>query len=492
MKTRVWILLALTGCALGAENDGAFDDELPGGAVTQWTDSTELFMEHPALIVGRPAKLAVHLTDLTDFAPLRSGTVTFRFQPRDGDEPVVVVQNGPRLPGIYGPTAEFGRPGDYDLVILVESPQARDSILVEGLRVFDAAGEVPAAAEAPGGEIGFLKEQQWKTPGFRTAFALPGRLAGRFEATGVISPGAGRLAQVVAPVGGLVDLDAATRAPPVGRWVERGAVLAVITPALGESGSAVAQARAELRNAEDEYQRAMRLYAAEAISQRRLREAEIRLQAAREAMAGLAGGGGTSGGRLDLQAPIAGVIGERQLVAGSRVEAGTVLFTVVNPSLVWLKVNVPVEAAPRVDRSAPATFRLEGSERLFRAARVVSVGSVMDPLTRTVPVLYEVANADRAIPIGANARVSVPTGERADGVLIPASAVLDEDGRPIAYVQTAGEAFEKRTLTVGASDGERVLVVAGLAPGERVVTGAVYQVRLASLSTSVPAEGHEH
>jgi membrane fusion protein, heavy metal efflux system len=117
---------------------------------------------------------------------------------------------------------------------------------------------------------------------------------------------------------------------------------------------------------------------------------------------------------------------------------------------------------------------------------------VIDSLSRTIPVLYAVENRDGALKVGANARVAVRTGKREPGVIIPASAVLDDDGRPVAYVQSDGEAFEKRTLTLGAREGDRVLARAGIAAGERVVTGAAYQVRLASLSTSVPAHGHEH
>jgi membrane fusion protein, heavy metal efflux system len=155
-------------------------------------------------------------------------------------------------------------------------------------------------------------------------------------------------------------------------------------------------------------------------------------------------------------------------------------------------VNVPAAQAANVSRSAGAEFRVEGSERVYAARRVVSVGSVIDSLSRTVPVLLEVANPDGSLRVGANARVAVRTGLRESGVVISASAVLDEDGRPIAYVQPAGERFEKRELALGGREGERVLVRAGLRPGERVVTGAAYQVRLASLSTSVPAHGHEH
>jgi hypothetical protein len=105
------VALALVTCSRSNANEADADPALAGGAVTLWTDSTELFMEHPALIVGHPDVFAVHFTDLTDFAPLRSGRVTFRFQPRDGSAAVVVVQEEPRAPGIYGPRPEFTRPG---------------------------------------------------------------------------------------------------------------------------------------------------------------------------------------------------------------------------------------------------------------------------------------------------------------------------------------------------------------------------------------------
>ena len=115
-----------------------------GGAVTRWTDSTELFMEHPALVVGVPLRFAVHLTDVTDFAPLRSGRVTLRFRPRSGGALVEVTQDAPRVPGIYGPTATFAAPGTYDLTILVRSPQDRDSLEAGAFRVYATAADAPS------------------------------------------------------------------------------------------------------------------------------------------------------------------------------------------------------------------------------------------------------------------------------------------------------------------------------------------------------------
>jgi RND family efflux transporter MFP subunit len=275
--------------------------------------------------------------------------------------------------------------------------------------------------------------------------------------------------------------------------VDRGRRLVVLTPTLGEAGSAYAQARRELREAEAEHARAARLYAAEAVPQRRVLEAEIRLQAARETLAGLAGGEAMdSTGKLPIRAPIAGVVASRRVTPGSRVLPGELLFSIVDPSVVWLAVHVPAARASRLSAATAATFRVEGSERIYPARRTVSVGSVVDSVTRTLLVLYEAANPDRTIKVGATATVAVRTGSPVRGVVVPSSAILDEDGRPICYVQASGERFEKRELTLGGNDGMQAVVLSGLRPGERVVTGAAYQVRLASLSTSVPAEGHAH
>jgi RND family efflux transporter MFP subunit len=492
MRTNATALLTIflcVGCAggRGAQNGVA---EPPGGSITLWTDSTELFMEHPALIVGRATRFAVHLTDLSDHAPLRSGKITLKFVPRDGHEPIVVTQDAPRLPGIFGATAEFGRPGLYDLAIVVESPQAKDSIAVTGLRVFASAAEVPAGDEENGG-IPFLKEQQWKSPGFATAFAMDGTVMETFDAAGTVVPAAGRAADVAAPIGGLIEVDGTGRSPAPGQWVERGQLLVVLTPALGEAGSAYAQARGALREAEDEYARAARLYTVEAVSQRRLHEAQSRLQAAREALAGIAGATDSTG-QLPIRAPIAGVVASRRVIPGSRVAGGELLFSIVDPSVVWLEVHVPAARAARLSAATGASFRVEGSERTYRTRRTVSVGSVVDSLTRTLLVLYEAANPDRTIKVGATATVAVGTGTPVRGVVVPSSAILDEDGRPICYVQASGERFEKRELTLGGNDGTHAVILSGLRSGERVVTGAAYQVRLASLSTSVPAEGHAH
>jgi RND family efflux transporter MFP subunit len=200
----------------------------------------------------------------------------------------------------------------------------------------------------------------------------------------------------------------------------------------------------------------------------------------------------TVDGRLAVRAPLAGVVTARNVVPGVRVSAGDPLFSILDPSVVWLTVNVPAARAGDVREGSIAHFQVEGSSRLHVSGSMISRIGVLDSVTRTTPVTYRVPNPDGSITVGANARAAVRTGRRVTGLVIPASAVLEEDGRPIAWVQVEGELFEKRDLRLGAREGDRIVVLGGLAAGERLVTGAAYQLRLASLSNSVPTEGHEH
>jgi multidrug efflux pump subunit AcrA (membrane-fusion protein) len=69
---------------------------------------------------------------------------------------------------------------------------------------------------------------------------------------------------------------------------------------------------------------------------------------------------------------------------------------------------------------------------------------------------------------------------------------VDDAGRPIVFVQTEGESFVRRPVTLGAREGGIVQVKHGIRAGERVVTKGAALIRLASMSSQVPAHGHVH
>jgi multidrug efflux pump subunit AcrA (membrane-fusion protein) len=91
------------------------------------------------------------------------------------------------------------------------------------------------------------------------------------------------------------------------------------------------------------------------------------------------------------------------------------------------------------------------------------------------------------------AEVFLKAGEPAEYISIPEPAIVDEDGLHTTYVQLEGEAFEKRILKTGITDGGYIQILDGLKIGERIVTKGAYQVRLAALSPeSAIGHGHAH
>jgi multidrug efflux pump subunit AcrA (membrane-fusion protein) len=185
-------------------------------------------------------------------------------------------------------------------------------------------------------------------------------------------------------------------------------------------------------------------------------------------------------------------VASRDFVPGGRVTAGVPLFTVVDPSIAWLRVQVPVAQTGAL-APARARFTVEGGGELYETTRLLSVGTLVDPRTRTVPVVYEVTGATAArLMFGQIAEASVPLDGVEQGIAIPESAVVDDNGTPVAYVQVGGEEFERRVLTLGQSDGVHVLAREGIRTGEMVVITGAYQVRLASLSGNEFAGAHAH
>ncbi len=484
------LVLAFAGCQASEENpnsDNALEPE--GGVVTIWTDSSELFFEHPPLVADQPGEpWAVHLTALSSFQPVNAGVLTLRFIGPDGAEHVHTTES-PSRSGVYGPAPSFAAPGAYDLTVEVDGPDLNDVIHVGPVIVHQTWNDVPLLEPEPPVGITFLKEQQWPIP-FATVEVTTGEVATSIRAAGTIVPVANRVANVTALVDGILLADRNRSAAVPGQWVDAEQTLAVLSPVAGDNAFSTQRARAQ--RLEREVARLERLYAVEAVSARRLEEARHDLEVA-EATLGAMGADGNDGYDLPLKAPIDGVVNTRHFALGERVEAGHLLMTLVDTRRVWVRLFVPASDVANATTITGATFAVEGGATVFRANRVVSIGQVLDMERRALPVVLEVENTDRALRVGMMATGRVLIGRPTRGLIVPTAAIRNEDGMLVTYVQIGGETFERRALTIGPSDGEWTLVMSGVRRGERVVTIGAYQVRLSSLSTTeISDHGHPH
>lgn len=505
--TLALVSLVASGCNRAAAPPAASAEEPEALSITRWTEKTELFAEYPPLVVGESSRFAIHLTRLDTFKPLTDGTV--EVQLRGGsDAPEVFRVAAPSRPGIFGVDVKPTRAGKRELVVVLRSPGLSDEHRVGEVHVHakaDAGRTVAAdtGEDVPG--ISFLKEQQWsldfatsvvREQSVRESIRVPARLEAR----------PGGAADVVAPIDGRL-----TRVPdlPLGASVTRGQELARLLPPPAVPGDlphlqrARAEAQTTLALATRDRQRAERLTSAGAAPQKRLDEArsaedraEARLAAADASLAqyNAARSGGITGadGLFVIRAPVRGVIARRDATNGANVTAGTVLFRVVDTANVHVVGQVPEAESARVRTVSAAEMEVAGRRDRVPAGRLASIGKVLDPDSRTLPITFVADNRELGLPVGQTVVLHLLMEPAPPQPVVPAEAVVDDAGRPIVFVQREGETFERRAVSLGPRSGDLVQIVDGVKAGDRVVTRGAYLVRLASLSTSVPAHGHVH
>ena len=504
---------ALTGCADRESSNGghdhgagpvaeANDDHDEGGeTLIDFSATTELFVEYRPLVAGQPTDMVVHVTRLADYKPLAKGIVTAVLADGSGSEETVRVET-PSIPGVFRVPLVPRAAGEPELTIHVESELGSQTHEFGPVTVFADAQSAQASHSGHdhGAEgIRFGKEQQWKIE-FATAEAIKGVVRRSIAATATIRAQPDGEAQIAAPAAGIVR--AADKFPRVGQPVMRGQILATLAPRLGGEtdqaslNAAASKADIELERAQRERERMESLFRDEAIPEKRLLEAranealaQAEADAARSRAKQLSGGAG-----IAIRAPIDGTIADVAVTSGAYVAEGASLFHIANTGRLWLEARVPESDVGRLGKPVGASFTVDGFDRTFsvddKNGRLIAVGGFVEPATRTVPVIFEFANPANALRLGMTARAQVFSGAGREAVLIPASAVQDESGTQAVYVQTGGDSFERRVIQTGARDGDRIAVLAGIYPGQRVVSRGAYLIRL-STSKAGPS-GHAH
>ena len=500
---------ALTAC--NRESATAPGPEVPTLAVTNWTDKSELFMEHPPLVAGQTIRFAVHLTRLKDFSALNAGRPRIEMTPESGGSTATLPGTEPLRPGAFRVEGKLPAAGRYRWVLIVDAPDLADRHDLGVATVFADTAAADAGAEKGSGEdaaaIAYLKEQQWTNP-FATTQVQEGDVRVAVRAPATIHPVPGGEAIVAAPAAGRLTADVL---PSIGDRVKAGQVLARLEPRLSAGAdratleAEVAEARAAVEAAKVEQTRAEQLLADRAVPARRAEDArratgvaEAKLRAAGARLAQRdetlhSGGGAAAGNAFALRAPISGRLAEVNATLGASYDEGAALFRVVRTDLLELEVQVPAADVARARQAAAVALEIPGLPKAIELeTHHVHHPGVIDATTRALPLQMEIANPGEQLLIGQAGTALLYTRDKQRVPVVPSEAVLMEAGRPYVFVQMGGEEFARRFIEIASRDGNLVGVKSGVKPGERVVTRGAYEVQLASAAKGLPAEGHVH
>jgi RND family efflux transporter MFP subunit len=175
---------------------------------------------------------------------------------------------------------------------------------------------------------------------------------------------------------------------------------------------------------------------------------------------------------ITLYSPAGGYVMGRNAFPGQRVTPETELYAITDLSRIWVMADVFETDAPQIRLGQSATIILPGTNRTL-PARVAYLQPQIDPATRTLKVRVELANpglrlkpdmfADVLMQIGAGRRLTVP-----------AEAVLDSGTTKTVFLDRGNGLFEPLQVETGQRIGDRVEVVKGLRPGERIVISAAF------------------
>jgi len=281
---------------------------------------------------------------------------------------------------------------------------------------------------------------------------LPGRIIPDPNASGYVQAAvSGRLS---APPGGF---------PRLGTQVRAGQVLAYVTPPLQAiDTSNIRQQAGDLdQQIAIVERRVVRLRAlGEVAARSQLEETELELRGLRARRASLDQVRRESEA---LVAPIDGVIAASNAAAGRIAETNAVVFQVVDPARLWVEA-LQVEPLD-LERDATA---------LLRDGLVLKLdwrGAGLAGAAQAVPVQFAIEGSPAGLRIGQLVTVLARTAIAQEGLALPRAAVLrGAGGVPVVYEHSAAEQFRPLEVRTEALDGARVLVVAGLRSGQRIVT----------------------
>jgi RND family efflux transporter MFP subunit len=461
---------------------------------TLYSDKTELFVEFVPLVVGTATEFAAHFTVLGEqFRPLTEGKVTVSLVM--GEKVVRHSLDEASSPGIFRLALTPDQVGNGRLVFDIETEGYTDQIIIDKITVFanaEAATEAQPSAE-PTDEITYLKEQAWNVE-FAHELVSRTTFTDVLKTVGQVQHAPGEQKAVSASASGYVSFIGNNAI--VGSSVTRSTALFRISGGeLTENNldARYREVKANYEKAAQDLERAKKLVDENIISkadflryQNELEVAEIAYKTTSKNY--------TANGQV-ISSPLNGFVTSLLVQDGQYVQAGSPLAVVSSNRKLHLQANVSSKYASILEKISTANLKPVGYNRVFALSelkgRRIAYGRSTTTSSAFLPITFEFDNPGDLVP-GTAAEVYLKTNPRQEVLVIPVTALMEEQGKYFVYVQTGGERFQRRTVTLGSNDGQRVQIISGIVEGERVVTKGAYQIKLSSASGAFPEHGHEH
>ncbi len=332
-----------------------------------------------------------------------------------------------------------------------------------------------------------LDPHQAEAFGVQCRMLTPGEFSEVVKVSGAVEPASTDRVTVSATRSGIFTL---SKGLTVGSRVAAGGSIGSISSKGIQGGDANALAAATVAATRREVERLKPLLKDGLVTEAAYNDAVKAYEEAKAASDGVQPG---SGG---VSSPAAGTLSELFVSSGQYVEVGDPIAMVVRSSRLTLRADVPERYISSAPAFVSANFRPDCSSKTFRLSdldgRPLAPGSINPVRNGYVPVYFSFNGNGEILP-GSFAEIYLVSSPRQGILSLPREALIEMQGNHYAYVQLKGhkDAYEKRLVRIGSSDGINVEVLEGINPGENVVVKGASVVRMAETSAIAPP-GHSH
>lgn len=248
-----------------------------------------------------------------------------------------------------------------------------------------------------------------------------------------------------------------------GDWVSKGQTLATLDRE--DTGIDLAKRQVKSENSRLAYERGERMLREGLISQETFEKLRMENEMSRQEVAEAR----YRIGKTAIRAPFSGRITSCIVEQGQHLRAGEELFNLADFDPLVAYIHLPEREVLGLKPGRETRITLKADEDVKFRGRIRQISPVVDPATGTVKVTVEAVNPlPAAVRPGGFVTIDVIRESRPGAVLLPRQAVLRELQSAHVFVAKNGIA-EKRLVQLGLEEGERIEVLAGVEPGERVI-----------------------
>ena len=277
-----------------------------------------------------------------------------------------------------------------------------------------------------------------------------------------------------------------------GTAVNAGESIVTISSNSLPDGDPIAKAKIAYESALKEFERASRLVKDQIISEKEFEQNRLIYETAKMNYEAQASNYSTNGVRVTSS--LSGFIKNLYVNVGDYVNVGQPIATISQNRKLQLRAEVSEMYFSDISSINDANFKMAYDNKLYKLSelngKLLSHGKASEGESFYIPITFEFDNTGNIIP-GSFAEIFLLSTPQLDVVSAPVSAITEEQGLYFVYIKIDDEHYIKQEVTLGETDGARVVILSGLEDGDRVVTDGVYQVKLAATPSAIP-EGHVH